>query len=111
MGGVGERRTISPFPGQPTPASGMVPPPPMMGSVPPPPPAMPTPFLPRSAASLAPPPMTAASLPPVDSMTPPMNAAARMPTSTAPRTKKGMTAAQLYALQSVGSGTIVPFVV
>ena len=102
---MGEQKPFSPFPGQPAPVSGVTPPPPMMGSVPPPPPTQPTPFMPRSATPFAPPPVSSMAPPPMNTAAPPTEMHDGMALQGTIRPKKGKTAAQLYALQSIGSGT------
>ena len=83
---------------QPSTPFGLPPPPPRSNGIPPPP--MATPFMPSSAAM--PPPA-------MNPMAPPAEMAHEMGDNSAmqpPRTRKGMTAAQLYSLNAIGNGGV-----
>lgn len=90
---------------QPSTPFGLPPPPPRSNDIPPPP--MATPFMPSSAAM--PPPAMNPMVPPPVTSTPPAEMAHEMGDNSAmqpPRTRKGMTAAQLYSLNAIGNGGV-----
>lgn len=90
---------------QPSTPFGLPPPPPRSNGIPPPP--MATPFMPSSA--VMPPPAMNPMVPPPVTSTPPAEMAHEMGDNSAmqpPRTRKGMTAAQLYSLNAIGNGGV-----
>ena len=90
---------------QPSTPFGVPPPPPRSNGIPPPP--MATPFMPTSAA-MPPPAMNPMNPPPIASA-PPSEVAHEMGEGNVmqpSRTRKGMTAAQLYSLNTIGNGGV-----
>ena len=94
-------KPVTPFPGPSAPVTGSIPPFPSATTAPPP---MATPFMPRTSVTSAPPLSSAIPPPPVEGTSPLPEMSPSTVTAGSSRMKKGMTAAQLYSLHTIGGG-------
>ena len=94
-------KPVKPCPAPSAAAAGSIPPFPSATTAPPP---MATPFMPRTSVASAPPLSSAIPPPPAEGTSPLPEMSPSTATTGSSRMKKGMTAAQLYSLHTIGGG-------